>query len=213
MTTSPLPLTRPQGLLLDQTIEKVSFCAPDRGHERGFSYICRDGTTRRWMCHGFHAAKDSGERLSHAVGCAFAVCLERKQRRDKEAVKSVFDVATATFTRTGSFRQSSITERMHDPQVAKASGKSEWPGDRLTTPIAEPPPVRPVHNPYAVERPHAAPGLLQRQGSLRGGPLHHASPFKRQLSLRLGLHSLAPQSADKQSCDSLDTGQGRQPPR
>lgn len=112
-----------KGLLVDQTIEKVSFCAPDRSHERGFSYICRDGTTRRWMCHGFHATKDSGERLSHAVGCAFAVCLERKQRRDKEAVSSVFDSKTATFTRTGSFRASSITERMQDPQVAKAAGK------------------------------------------------------------------------------------------
>lgn len=49
----------------------------------------------------------------------------------------------------------------------------------------EPPPLKPVHNPYAVERPHAAPSLLQRQGSLRGGPLNQASPFKRQLSLRL----------------------------
>lgn len=51
--------------------------------------------------------------------------------------------------------------------------------------FVEPPPLKPVHNPYAVERPHAAPSLLQRQGSLRGGPLNQASPFKRQLSLRL----------------------------
>ena len=42
-----------------QTIEKVSFCAPDRNYERGFSYICRDGTTRRWMCHGFMANRES----------------------------------------------------------------------------------------------------------------------------------------------------------
>ena len=48
-----------RGLILDQTIEKVSFCAPDRNYDRGFSYICRDGTTRRWMCHGFMALKDS----------------------------------------------------------------------------------------------------------------------------------------------------------
>ena len=41
-----------KGLVVDQTIEKVSFCAPDRNFEKGFSYICRDGTTRRWMCHG-----------------------------------------------------------------------------------------------------------------------------------------------------------------
>jgi hypothetical protein len=48
-----------QGLIVDQTIEKVSFCAPDRNHEKGFSYICRDGTTRRWMCHGFLAIKET----------------------------------------------------------------------------------------------------------------------------------------------------------
>ena len=35
------------------------------------------------MCHGFLAVGDSGERLSHAVGCAFAICLERKQMREK----------------------------------------------------------------------------------------------------------------------------------
>ncbi|VDP26218.1 unnamed protein product [Echinostoma caproni] len=46
-------------LIVDQTIEKVSFCAPDRGHEKGFAYICRDGATRRWMCHAFLAVKES----------------------------------------------------------------------------------------------------------------------------------------------------------
>lgn len=53
-----------KGLIVDQTIEKVSFCAPDRNHEKGFSYICRDGTTRRWMCHGFLALKESVRRNS-----------------------------------------------------------------------------------------------------------------------------------------------------
>lgn len=28
-----------KGLIVDQTIEKVSFCAPDRNHERGFRYV------------------------------------------------------------------------------------------------------------------------------------------------------------------------------
>ncbi|KAM9589317.1 LOW QUALITY PROTEIN: numb-like protein [Morphnus guianensis] len=79
-------------LLVDQTIEKVSFCAPDRNFDKAFSYICRDGTTRRWICHCFLALKDSGERLSHAVGCAFAACLERKQRREKECgLTAAFD--------------------------------------------------------------------------------------------------------------------------
>ncbi|XP_072939270.1 protein numb-like isoform X2 [Epargyreus clarus] len=167
-----------KGLIVDQTIEKVSFCAPDRNHERGFSYICRDGTTRRWMCHGFLASRDSGERLSHAVGCAFAACLERKQRRDKEcAVSMSIDAASHAFTRQGSFRKSGITSRR--ASEADAGG-----------PPAPPPPVGGAraapHNPFAVERPHAAPHLLERQGSFRGfAHLNNSSPFKRQMSLRI----------------------------
>ncbi|XP_067129226.1 protein numb isoform X2 [Centruroides vittatus] len=177
-----------KGLIVDQTIEKVSFCAPDRNHERGFSYICRDGTTRRWMCHGFLALKDSGERLSHAVGCAFAVCLERKQKRDKEAVTMNFDPQTATFTRMGSFRQTSLTERMQDPQECKP---------------AEPPPVKQVHNPFAIERPHATQVMLQRQGSFRGfSTLNQTSPFKRQLSLRL---NDLPSTLERQRAMSLES--------
>ncbi|KAH1017591.1 hypothetical protein HUJ05_008208 [Dendroctonus ponderosae] len=155
-----------KGLIVDQTIEKVSFCAPDRNHERGFSYICRDGTTRRWMCHGFLALRESGERLSHAVGCAFAVCLERKQKRDKECgVTMLFDAKSSTFTRTGSFRQAGLTERAVDV-------------------VANPKPT--PANPFAIERPHATPSLLQRQGSCRGfSTLGENSPFKRQMSLRV----------------------------
>lgn len=52
---------------MDQTIEKVSFCAPDRNYDKAFSYICRDGTTRRWICHCFMALKDS---VSGALGGA-----------------------------------------------------------------------------------------------------------------------------------------------
>ncbi|KAL1435083.1 hypothetical protein MTO96_001627 [Rhipicephalus appendiculatus] len=181
--------TGTRGLLVDQTIEKVSFCAPDRNHDRGFSYICRDGTTRRWMCHGFLALKDSGERLSHAVGCAFAVCLERKQKRDKESVLMSIDPKTSSFTRTGSFRQGSLTDPVlpHDPQEGKPS---------------ETPPVKAVVNPYAIERPHATVTLLQRQGSFRGlGSLSQASPFKRQLSLRL---NELPSTLERQRAMSLD---------
>uniref|UniRef100_T1JP22 PID domain-containing protein n=1 Tax=Strigamia maritima TaxID=126957 RepID=T1JP22_STRMM len=177
------------GLIVDQTIEKVSFCAPDRNHDRGFSYICRDGTTRRWMCHGFLAVKDSGERLSHAVGCAFAACLERKQKRDKECgVTMTFDPNNSTFTRTGSFRQTSLTERMQDPQECKP---------------ADPPPVKQVHNPFAIERPHATPMMLQRQGSFRGfSQLSQSSPFKRQLSLRL---NELPSTLERQRSLSLES--------
>ncbi|XP_053662463.1 protein numb [Anopheles marshallii] len=164
-----------KGLIVDQTIEKVSFCAPDRNHERGFSYICRDGTTRRWMCHGFLATKDSGERLSHAVGCAFAVCLERKQRRDKECgVTMTFDMKNSTFTRTGSFRQQTMTERLAgatDTAVVAPQQNNNAPKP---------------YNPFAIERPHATPSMLERQGSFRGfTQIGSASPFKRQMSLRI----------------------------
>ncbi|XP_075149328.1 NUMB endocytic adaptor protein isoform X2 [Haematobia irritans] len=164
-----------KGLIVDQTIEKVSFCAPDRNHERGFSYICRDGTTRRWMCHGFLAVKDSGERLSHAVGCAFAVCLERKQRRDKECgVTMTFDTKNNTFTRTGSFRQQTMTERMANNERG------------IDTPSALIQPQPKPFNPFAIERPHATPSMLERQGSFRAfSTIGTQSPFKRQMSLRI----------------------------
>lgn len=164
-----------KGLIVDQTIEKVSFCAPDRNHERGFSYICRDGTTRRWMCHGFLASKDSGERLSHAVGCAFAVCLERKQRRDTECgVTMTFDMKNSTFTRSGSFRTHTITERLN------SNDSSSGPPSAIVTPQPKP------HNPFAIERPHVTPLMLERlerQGSFRA--VSTQSPFKRQMSLRI----------------------------
>lgn len=111
--------------------------------------------------------------MSHAVGCAFAACLERKQRRDKECgVTMTFDSKTSTFTRSGSFRQPSLTERLQDSH------------ERAIDVVV--PPVRHVHNPFAIERPHATPSMLERQGSFRGfNQLNQASPFKRQLSLRI----------------------------
>nr|CAD7196697.1 unnamed protein product [Timema douglasi] len=190
-----------KGLIVDQTIEKVSFCAPDRNHEKGFSYICRDGTTRRWMCHGFLALKESGERLSHAVGCAFAACLERKQRRDKECgVTMTFDSKNSTFTRTGSFRQTSITERLQDPLDDKVEGD----------PADQPPVKQQVFNPHAIERPHATLSMLQRQGSFRGfTQLNQASPFKRQMSLRI---SDLPSTLERQRSLSLEGSDFRLPP-
>lgn len=177
-----------KGLIVDQTIEKVSFCAPDRNHERGFSYICRDGTTRRWMCHGFLASKDSGERLSHAVGCAFTVCLERKQRRDTEcSVSMTFDKQNSTFTRNGSFRQTMLTDRLHQHHNERGidvGGNGNANNYKSPSAIVAPQP-RP-HNPYAIERPHATVTMLERQGSFRGlSSLNSQSPFKRQMSLRL----------------------------
>lgn len=180
-----------RGLIVDQTIEKVSFCSPDRHNEKGFAYICRDGATRRWMCHGFHATKDSGERLSHAVGCAFTVCLEKKRKRDAEtaAFKSAQALATSlnsggggqqspasesnepNFARTNqgyrSFRPLSISERRADPQKAilvqqqRPQSGIELGGGGGLA---------------ATPRPTGNPNLFERTGSLRG-PASAAPPM------------------------------------
>ncbi|KAK5868296.1 hypothetical protein PBY51_009323 [Eleginops maclovinus] len=186
-------------LIVDQTIEKVSFCAPDRNYDKAFSYICRDGTTRRWMCHCFMALKDSGERLSHAVGCAFAACLERKQRREKECgVTASFDASRTSFVREGSFRsnptcqQSSSSDRedkLQDKRKEQPSAMPAPPPGSASPPEGEEYPMDRSEpgGPRAIPRRHAPIEQLVRQGSFRGFPAlsQKNSPFKRQLSLRL----------------------------
>ncbi|XP_025022354.1 protein numb homolog isoform X4 [Python bivittatus] len=195
-------------LIVDQTIEKVSFCAPDRNFDRAFSYICRDGTTRRWICHCFMAVKDTGERLSHAVGCAFAACLERKQKREKECgVTATFDASRTTFTREGSFRVTTATEQAEREEVmrqiqdikvetdVKTAASSVVPGNTAPSPGSPTSPTAEVatsaekesSNPHAIPRRHAPIEQLARQGSFRGFPAlsQKMSPFKRQLSLRI----------------------------
>ncbi|XP_076002846.1 protein numb homolog isoform X2 [Genypterus blacodes] len=196
-------------LILDQTIEKVSFCAPDRNFERAFSYICRDGTTRRWICHCFMAIKDSGERLSHAVGCAFAACLERKQKREKECgVTATFDANRTTFTREGSFRVTTATEAAEREEVMRQlqdskNGETDVnvTGNSATcvtnslapqsggspSPSSSPPLSVGALGPQAIPRRHAPAEALARQGSFRGFPVlsQKTSPFKRQMSLRM----------------------------
>ncbi|XP_071894909.1 protein numb homolog isoform X5 [Anas platyrhynchos] len=195
-------------LIVDQTIEKVSFCAPDRNFDRAFSYICRDGTTRRWICHCFMAVKDTGERLSHAVGCAFAACLERKQKREKECgVTATFDASRTTFTREGSFRVTTATEQAEREEIMRqmpdakveTEMKTVAPGAAPTNTAPSPgSPASPttdvaasldkeMSNPHAIPRRHAPIEQLARQGSFRGFPAlsQKMSPFKRQLSLRI----------------------------
>ncbi|XP_060790323.1 protein numb homolog isoform X2 [Neoarius graeffei] len=194
-------------LILDQTIEKVSFCAPDRNFERAFSYICRDGTTRRWICHCFMAIKDSGERLSHAVGCAFAACLERKQKREKECgVTATFDANRTTFTREGSFRVTTATEQAEREEVMRqlqdakkdseaasgaTAGNTANPAAASSPSSSPPQPTATLApqeaNPHAIPRRHAPVDVLARQGSFRGFPAlsQKTSPFKRQMSLRM----------------------------
>ncbi|XP_067895842.1 protein numb homolog isoform X2 [Heterodontus francisci] len=192
-------------LIVDQTIEKVSFCAPDRNFEKAFSYICRDGTTRRWICHCFLAVRDSGERLSHAVGCAFAACLERKQKREKECgVTATFDANRTTFTREGSFRVITATEQAEREEIMKQMQDTKKAETQrtviVTTSTASPAAPSPSpsvpstiienkesNNIHAIPRRHAPAEQLARQGSFRGFPVlsQTTSPFKRQMSLRI----------------------------
>ncbi|EGT33055.1 hypothetical protein CAEBREN_31951 [Caenorhabditis brenneri] len=109
-----------RGLLVDQTIEKVSFCAPDRQTDKGFAYICRDGASRRWMCHGFLATKETGERLSHAVGCAFSICLEKKKKRDEETGTS-----TSTQQESSSLPSKTVFSDVFHPNWGDAGGIEE----------------------------------------------------------------------------------------
>ena len=112
------------------------------------------------------------------MGCAFAICLEKKQQRDKLcAVSMSVDQTNSSFTRHGSFRQATLTERLQqDAQVLMP------PPTTTSTSAADA-----EENPFAVSRPHATDLMLQRQTSFRGfgGQLGQSSPFKRQLSLRL----------------------------
>jgi numb-like protein len=119
-----------------------------------------------------------GERLSHAVGCAFAVCLERKQKREKECgVTMTYDSKTSTFTRSGSFRVSSVTDSLSSKSTSSVESAIN------ANNISNRPAAAPIH---AIERPHAPTKMLERQGSFRGfSQLSNHSPFKRQLSLRL----------------------------
>ncbi|KAM7403621.1 hypothetical protein PAMA_004183 [Pampus argenteus] len=155
------------------------------------------------------AIKDSGERLSHAVGCAFAACLERKQKREKECgVTATFDANRTTFTREGSFRVTTATEAAEREEVMrqlqdakKAETDVKLVGNSSTSvtnpsahqtggspsPSSSPPLSVSGLGPQAIPRRHAPAEALARQGSFRGFPAlsQKTSPFKRQLSLRM----------------------------
>lgn len=199
-------------LIVDQTIEKVSFCAPDRNHDRGFSYICRDGATRRWLCHGFIAVRESGERLSHAVGCSFQICLEKKQKRDRDIASSQAPLPqsmshtemASVHTPSSSFitqtppRSSSSLPLTRTPSTTPASTFVRQSSARTSTIIermkdpqegrqASPPPLPTTNviNPHMRDRPHVTPQMLERQQSLRVfSTLNSATPFKRNTSLQ-----------------------------
>ncbi|MEQ2177793.1 hypothetical protein GOODEAATRI_007350 [Goodea atripinnis] len=149
-----------------------------------------------------------GERLSHAVGCAFAACLERKQKREKECgVTATFDANRTTFTREGSFRVTTATEAaereevMRQLQDAKKETEVKVAGNLANSvtnssvhqpgsspsPSSSPPLSVAAMGPQVIPRRHAPVEALARQGSFRGFPVlsQKTSPFKRQLSLRM----------------------------
>lgn len=98
-----------------------------------------------FLCHKRHSRPQTlnkphlslqGERLSHALGCAFAVCLEKKQIREKQknlvssssyqAPLFASDKNRNGDSQFGSsrpfFRQASLLERISDPQVTMVTG-------------------------------------------------------------------------------------------
>ncbi|CAB1335709.1 unnamed protein product, partial [Coregonus sp. 'balchen'] len=135
-----------------------------------------------------------GERLSHAVGCAFAACLERKQKREKECgVTATFDANRTTFTREGSFRVTTATEaaEREESDVKSAMPLSSGPSVGVVNQAVAPLPGSPSSSPplglQVIPRRHAPVEALARQSSFRGFPAlnNNSSPFKRQLSLRM----------------------------
>ncbi|KAM7376308.1 hypothetical protein PAMP_006050 [Pampus punctatissimus] len=207
---------------------KCSFAVKYLGHveveeSRGM-HICEDAVKRLktagkkpvravlWVsADGLRVVDDKtkGERLSHAVGCAFAACLERKQKREKECgVTATFDANRTTFTREGSFRVTTATEAAEREEVmrqlqdakkvetdVKVVGNSATsvtnPSAHQTggspSPSSSPPLSVSGLGPQAIPRRHAPAEALARQGSFRGFPAlsQKTSPFKRQLSLRM----------------------------
>lgn len=121
-----------------------------------------------------------------------------------------FDPKNSTFTRQGSFRQQSLTERIENTAAVPGTINSDPIQATNSTPA--PPPAKAVVNPFAIERPHATMSMLQRQGSFRGfQQLSQASPFKRQMSLRLGE---LPSNLERQRSLSLESSNDlRLPPR
>ena len=144
------------------------------------------------------ATRDSGERLSHAVGCAFALCLEKKQKRDKEcAVQMSYDHQQNTFTRwdLSSFflfyfiyfiiidilwimtSHNNFNIAIINPSPFRfGSFRQGTISDRLQDPQGFKPgdsersqaPQLPVCNPNAVARPRASDLMYLRQASFRG---------------------------------------------
>jgi len=146
-------------LILDQSIEKIFFCAPDSTYEAAFSYICRDGTTKRWMCYSFSSITKEGERLSNAFGSAFKACFEKKkslqQAENKIREETSFMSEQPVTTRT----ETSIKTPQSDP------GYCEPPKSDVRESSKEEP-KKPDFEIKSLPRPQA-PEELKRQPSFK----------------------------------------------
>ena len=79
-------------------------------------------------CHVCSLSVRQGERLSHAVGIAFGLCLDRKQRRQAESADiELPEPPAGVDTGLAGFRRASITDRLTDPQECKPAGQSVSP--------------------------------------------------------------------------------------
>jgi hypothetical protein len=95
-----------QNVIVEDTIQSISYCAAHRRREKYFAYITRLSPQQRsWTCHAFSANNATGERLSHAVGCAFEACHEKLSAVDEsnsELSNSALPAASSSPTRTQS---------------------------------------------------------------------------------------------------------------
>lgn len=67
-----------QNVITEDTIQSISYCAAHRRNVKCFAYITRVSPNQyTWTCHAFTGITATGERMSHAVGCAFEACHEK----------------------------------------------------------------------------------------------------------------------------------------
>ncbi|KAL3312534.1 hypothetical protein Ciccas_008871, partial [Cichlidogyrus casuarinus] len=149
-----------------------------------------------------------GSRLSHAVGIAFELCLENKQKR--EALSATSEPSNGNFSRDNVLRhvsaislecdtlvQTTMVDRYLDPQSVKLINNSPLKAITEKSSIRS---ASPVETQAIVEyggfsRPRPSPSDASRQASMRMFPNLSKSengPFRRELSLRPVLSSHDP---------------------
>ncbi|KIH68229.1 NUMB phenylalanine-rich region [Ancylostoma duodenale] len=160
-----------------------------------------------------HKGIGMGERLSHAVGCAFSICLERKKKRDEENVQSLEKALNPNWEEKES--RSCCCTPPNEPGLSifpetntdqrKITGAATlyptpildfmniWHLQDPQSAIVNTAPLSAAQQPsssIAKPRPTPNPALFQRQGSLRAPESSSAAQFRRNYSLRTNAQSL-----------------------